>query len=234
MKIFKIRCSQIGKIMGEPKTNKAKSLGLLSDIAKTYCDNWIKEQVYAKKKEFTSKTTEKGIIVEDNSIDFIASFLGFELLMKNEQYFEDDFMTGTPDIILNSQDLVIDAKNSWDCFTFPLLESKLPTTDYYWQSQGYLNLTGLNNYKVIYTLTDTPINLIERETYWYCRNNGYDELDMDIFKSFEEKMTYQNIPDKLKIKIFDIKRNDSDIERIKQQVIKCREYIEQQLELFDL
>jgi len=26
------------------------------------------------------------------------------------------------------------------------------------------------NYKLIYVLSDTPQNLIEREAYWYCKN----------------------------------------------------------------
>ncbi len=234
MKTFKIRCSQIGKIMTEPKTKEAKSLGLLSETAKSYCDNWIKEQVYNRKKEFSSKTTEKGIIVEDSSIDFISEFLGFEMLMKNEEHFEDEYMTGTPDIVLRSDDLIIDAKNSWDCFTFPLLEEELPTLDYYWQAQGYLNLTGLNNYKVVYVLSDTPLNIIEREAYWYCKNNGFEELDAEILEAFQLKMTYAGIPTKYKIKIFDIKRDDTNIARVKERVSQCRRYAQEQIDKFGL
>lgn len=219
MKEFKIRCSAIGQIMS--------ASGKLIEGNKTYCQTWIKEQIYDRKKEFSSKTTEKGNIVEDNSIDFIAEQLGFGLLFKNEKHFEDDFMTGTPDIILN--DLIIDAKNSWDCFTFPLLADKLPNSDYYWQAQGYMNLTGRDKYKVVYVLSDTPQNLIEREAYWYCKNNGYDDLDIDIYNEFESKMTYPNIPNNLKIKVFDIERSENDIQSIKDKVLMCREYIKEEL-----
>lgn len=223
MKEFKIRCSAIGQIMS--------ASGKLIDGNKTYCDTWLKEQIYGRRKEFTSKTTQKGNIVEDNSIDFIADQLNLGFLLKNEKSYEDAFMTGTPDIVI--KDLIIDAKNSWDCFTFPLFEQDLPTPAYYWQAQGYMNLTGVNKYKVAYVLSDTPQNLIEREAYWHCKNNGYDDLDIDIYKEFEAKMTYSNISNKLKIKVFDIERNDADIHKIIDKVIMCREYINQQIKLIN-
>ena len=78
----------------------------------------------------------KGLIVEDNSIDLIAEVLGYGMLFKNEQYFEDDHLTGTPDIIIPKKDTVIDAKSSWDIFTFPLFDTSVPNMDYWWQGQG--------------------------------------------------------------------------------------------------
>jgi hypothetical protein len=199
--------------------------GKLVDGNKTYCETWLKEQLYERKKEFTSKTTEKGNIVEDNSIDFIGEMLELGIVFKNEKHFEDEYMTGTPDIIL--PDLIIDAKNSWDCFTFPLFEKELPTKDYYWQAQGYMNLTGIDKYKVIYVISDTPENLIEKEVYFWCRNNGYNELDLDVLEQFKKKMTYSEIPNNLKIKVFDIEKNIEDIQKIKDKVLLCREYIDE-------
>ena len=224
MKEFKIRASAIGQIMAEPKLKADKEAGLLGETAKTYCETWVKEQLYNRRKEFTSKQTEKGNIMEDNSIDFIANQLGLGMLLKNEQYYSNEFMTGTPDVVLPK--LIIDVKNSWDCFTFPLFETDIPNKVYYWQAQGYLNLTGRDDYKLIYVLSDTPDHLITREAYFYAKNNGYDEVTTEMFNEFSDKMTYSDIPDHLKIKVFNISRNDSDIERIKQQVIKCRNYIE--------
>ena len=48
-------------------------------------------------------------------------------------------------------------------------------------------------------------------------------MDADIYEEFVNKMTYPNIADKYKIKVFDIDRNDSDIELIKSRVLVCRE-----------
>ena len=224
---FKIRGSAGGQIMTEPRAKKDKEAGILSQTAKTYCETWLKEQLYNRKKEFSNKQTQKGIITEDNSIDFIADYLNFGMLMKNEEFFSNTVMTGTPDVILKG--LIIDVKNSWDNFTFPLFETEVPEKNYYWQAQIYMSLTEKQNYKLIYVLSDTPTNLIEKEAYYWCKNNGYEELDLDIYKQFIRKMTYNDIPDELKIKVFDIKRNDEDIQKIEKRVYECRYYIEQLL-----
>jgi len=218
MKDFKIRCSAIGSIMTEPKNKK----DFLSKTAQTYCQTWCKEQLYNRKKEFSNKYTQKGNIVEDNSIDFVAEYLNLGMLIKNEQHFENDFLTGTPDVVL--KDLLIDVKNSWDVFTFPLFDTECPNTDYYWQAQGYMALTGKNSYKLIYTLIDTPENLIESEMRKYCFQNGIEQDDAD-YKEWFDKMTYKDIPNDLKIKIFEIQRNDEDIKRIENRVVECRLYI---------
>lgn len=225
--IFKIRCSQIGNIMTEPKSKIAKEKGYLSETAKTYCDLWIKEHLFNRKYEFSSKYTQKGNIVEDNSIDFIADQLGIGFAIKNEKFFENDFLTGTPDIILS--DLVIDAKNSWSWDTFPILYDFIPNTDYYWQGQGYMDLTKRMNYKIVYVLSDTPINLIEKEAYKYSIDNGYGAYDEDILSSFIKKMTYPDIPNDIKIKAFEFKYNKEDVDRIYRQVEKCRNYIEHKI-----
>lgn len=211
---FKIRCSAIGKIM-------TKTFG---QTAKSYCETWLKEQLYSRKKEFKSKYTDKGQIMEDDSLDFIADMLGYGMLLKNEKEFSNAFMTGTPDVILPG--LVIDVKNSWDNFTFPLFETEIPNKDYYWQAQGYMALTGIDKYKLIYVLSDTPENLIVSEAKKYIYNNGIDDFDTDIYEGFKEKMTYDDIPDKLKIRVFDIDKNDADIELINDRVMECGRYID--------
>lgn len=214
MKQFKIRCSQIGQIMG------AKGLG---KTGLSYLDTWAKEQVYDRKKEFTSKFTQKGTINEDESIDMVADFLGLGFFVKNDQHFENDFLIGTPDVIL--PDLIIDVKNSWNCFTFPLFETECPNDDYYYQAQGYMELTGREHFKLCYTLTDTPINLIESEARSYCYKNGYDIDDSDVFDDFVKKMTYKNIPIQNRIKIFDIEKDQKCIDLIKSRVEECRKIL---------
>lgn len=222
MKEFKCRCSAIGQIMTNDRSGK-----VMGQTAKTFVETWIKEQIYNSRKEFSSKQTQKGNECEDDSIDFIAEILELGMLMKNDQYFENDFITGTPDIVL--PDCIIDAKNSWDCFTFPLFEDDVPNKDYDWQLQGYMWLTGKTEAKLIYILSDTPAHLIEKEAYWWCKNNGYDELDMDVFMKFAERMTYKDVDNNYKFKIFEIQRDDAKIQAIQERVILCREYKNQLL-----
>jgi hypothetical protein len=135
MKKFKIRASGSGKIMTGSKEITEKQLETLSQLqakekrtdkqeialneliykrdnpelgetVKGYCKDWVKTQLYNSHTEIKSKYLDKGNIMEDESIDFIADQLGYGFLMKNEDHFNDDYMQGTPDVILKS--LVID------------------------------------------------------------------------------------------------------------------------------
>lgn len=220
MKPFKIRCSAIGKIM----TN-ARSKDQLSKTCQTYLDNWIKEQVYGRRKLVTTKYMDKGNIMEDDAIDMLADHLGAGLLIKNEQSYSDEYMTGTPDVIMD--DCIPDVKSSWDFTTFPLLDQKLPNKDYYWQIQGYLSLTNKQKGQIAYCLLNTPMHLIEREARSYCYNNGYGDLDDAILNKYIQRMTYQDIDKKYKIKVFDIDRSDDDIQAIHERVKQCNDYINQ-------
>lgn len=199
----------------------------LGETAKGYCKDWLKTQLYNSNTEIKSKYLDKGNIMEDESIDFIADELGYGFLLKNEDHFSNDFMMGTPDVILN--DLVIDVKNSWDCFPFPLFDTEVPTSDYYWQLQSYMYLTDRPKAKLIYCLLDTPEHLIANSAKWHSISQGYEEMDMDIYKRYHDNLTYEGVKNSLKIKVFDIERNDEDIQKIKDRVLMCRAYIDQLL-----
>lgn len=222
---YKVRCSGISEIMTNPKSKA----DLISVGAKTHCDKWIKGQLFDRKPSFFSKQTAKGNIVEDESIDFVADLLSIPKLEKNKIHFSDEFCQGTPDLL--TSDLVIDMKNSWTWETFPILKDEVPETAYYWQLQGYMRITGTNHAKLIYTLTDTPRHLIESEARRFAYQNGY-EFDEDILSHFIKQMTYPDIDDSLKIKIFDIERDNEKIAQIEEKVIKCREYIDNKYKNF--
>lgn len=214
IKQFKLRASQTGKLLGQ------KGMGKTGE---SYLELWLKEQIYQRKKEFTSKYTQKGNEVEDESIDIVAEKLGFGMLVKNEKYFENDFICGTPDIITN--DLIIDVKSSWDFSTFPLFDKELENKDYYWQAQSYMALTGIKKAFICYVLNDTPMHLIQKEAFWYCKQNGYDDLDLEIFNQFIEKMTYKDIAPEYKFKSFEVEYNHADIDLIYDRVEIARSYI---------
>ena len=220
MEEFKIRCSAIGKIM----TNARSRTGVLSKTAKTYCKQWLKEQVFNRKIEFSSKYTDKGNMVEDESISFLSNVLGFYVL-KNYKHFSNDFCTGTPDIML--KDFVIDVKNSWDVSTFPYYEKELPNKEYWWQGQGYMWLTNKKKYKVIYILSDTPPELIEREIKSYQYKNGIAEVSEEIVAEFYRQNTYSDLPNDLRYKVFEFERDEEAIKQIKEKVLLCRKYIKE-------
>ena len=218
---FKIRCSGIGQIMTNGRAKDS-----LGKTAQTFALNWIREQpeFYNRRKEFQNRYTDKGHIMEDEALDFVSDHLyNGKLLVKNEEYFENDFLKGTPDNI--QKDHIIDVKNSWDFSTFPLFETELPTKDYFYQGQGYMNLTGRKGFKVIYCLLDTPANLIESEAWNYSKRNGLGQPDDDLIMDFYERMTYKDIDPKLRLKVFEFEYDQAVIDSIQKRVEEIRQFI---------
>jgi len=197
MKEFKIRCSQIGQIMSKPRAKKDQESGLLSQTTKSYVEEWLKEQIYGVKKEVDNKYTQKGNECELDSLDLFCDYAIIDNFDINydTKFIENEFLQGTPDAIYN--DVVIDLKNSWDCFTFPLFAKEVPNKNYYYQLQGYMHLLGLKKAKLVYVLSDTPAHIIEKEAKFYAYNNGYDVIDgiaePEVLKKFIDKITYTNI-----------------------------------------
>ena len=99
MKEFKARASSAGKLMTAPR-NKSEAL---SETTKSYIKEWLIEQIYGFRKEIKSKYIDKGNKLEDTAIDKAIEWLDLDFVMKNEDSFEDDFFTGTPDIITNDE-----------------------------------------------------------------------------------------------------------------------------------
>lgn len=253
MQLFKIRASAIGKIMGgstkptdkqlariaelenKPKLTDKQAIELneliakrdmrpmLQQGAKTYCEQWLKEQLYGRSIEFSRKYTEKGIECEQQGIELLSEMMGYGMVSKNEQYFENDYITGTPDIIL--PDVVDDVKCPWLFSTFPLFETELPNADYAWQIQGYMDLTGKHRGSVNYCLVDAPEHLIDREARNVSYRAGFSEVDMELYDEVYRKMTYADVDKKYRFKRFDLVRDDKAIQAIYTQVELCRGYI---------
>lgn len=210
MKEFKISPSQCGKIMGQ------KGIGKTGE---TFVQEWLKSEIYGKKKEVISKYMTKGIIEEDSNIDFVCKMLNFTAI-KNTDFFENDFMKGTPDIILNDE--VIDIKSSWDCFTFPIFETEI-NIDYFYQLQCYMELTGKRKARLVYVLGSTPDNIIVSEAKKLQYSFGYDYEE--AYEMTLKRFDYSQISKNLKIKVFNIEYDKDVITKIQNRVKDCREYI---------
>lgn len=225
---FRCRASAIGKIMTMPRSKKDREAGLLSKTSETYVKDWLKGQpeYFNRKRQIQSKYTYKGNKVEDDSIQFIADFLGYPFLFKNDQWYENEYIHGTPDVI--PSDCVIDAKNSWDYHTFPYFETEIPDKDYWWQGQGYMWLTGRTKYKLVYTLMNMPQEQIYDEAKKECYANHLDlDLHMDdVYEQKELEYTYDDLPIQRRIKIFEFDRDESAIELIKDRVEASRRFID--------
>jgi hypothetical protein len=210
--MIKVRASRLGEVMTKPRSKAAT----LSKTAETYAKDLVLSEKFSyRKPDFYSKYTDKGNEVETESKNIAARVLGYNLLLKNEKHFENEYLTGTPDVIL--PDEIIDIKSSWDMFTFPFFEDELPTKNYYWQGVAYCILTGRRKFSIIYVLTDTPEHLIEREAWNYVNRNALDMTD-EVMAEFKSKMTYGNIPEKYRVKRYTFDVADEVITQVHEQL----------------
>lgn len=196
-KLFKIRASASGKLMTDPRSKTET----LSETTKTYAKEWLIEQIYGVRKEIKSKYLDKGLKLEDTAIDKTIELLDLSFCLKNEQFFEDDFFCGTPDLIVDG--VVYDTKCSWDCFTFPLFDNEITNKDYYYQLQTYMHLTGCKKAVLVYVLLNTPKEL-----------------------KYEQNFDYTGLDSKYLIKHFEIEYNPEAIEKMQNRVIEVRNYLE--------
>ena len=215
---MKIRCSAIGKIMTNPKT-KGESL---SQTTKTYLQELAVEEIYGIRKEFSSRYTDKGNEVEELSIALCNDVLDLGFIYKNEENYSNDWISGTPDV--NTDEILLDVKSSWDVTTFPFFDTELTNKMYFYQLQGYLWLTNKTEALLCYCLIDTPLQIVEdeiRREHWKA---SLIEENSDLRAFVESKHTFGHIPKEKRLKTFKIVKDDAIIENIKTRIEECREY----------
>ena len=223
--IVKIRCSAIGRIMTSSKTKGEQ----LSKTTKTYIQELALENKYGVVKEFSSKYTDKGNEVENESIALTMDVLNLGFIYKNNDHFSNEWIKGTPDVINN--EILLDVKSSWDATTFPFFATDIPNKDYYYQLQGYMWLTDKQTSLLCYCLINTPLQIVEdevRREHW--KQYAIDE-SKEIRDFVEAKHNFNHIPKEKKVKVFEIERDEDTINEIKEKVKLCREYYNQIIEI---
>lgn len=215
---MKVRASQIGKIMATPR----KAGEVLSETAKTYVHDLVLEEKYGIKKEFSSRYTDKGNEVEEIGIALVNEVLNYKFIYKNYEFFENEWVKGTPDV--NTDEVLLDVKCSWDATTFPFFDTEVPNKDYFFQLQGYMWLTGKQESILAYCLINTPFQMVEdeiRRAHW--KFNLIEE-NTELRKEVESKHVFDHIPEHKRVKYWFIRRDEAVIEKIKERVELCREY----------
>ncbi len=216
---MKVRCSSIGKIMTSPRLKGE----VLSQTTKSYIKELVLEHKYGIRKEINSRYLDKGNMVENESIELTERVLDLDLIVKNESYFENEFICGTPDIIMG--DTIIDVKSSWSAHTFPFfLDEELPNKDYYYQVQGYMALTGATKGMVVYCLINTPEEIVLDE----IRRTSWSRHELDVTEETEAEVRQQHefdhIPEVNRVKAYYIERDDEVIKAIYERVEECKIY----------
>ena len=227
-----IRCSSLGKIMTNPKNKGDIEAGNLSETAKSHLIDIYIYNKYGRKTDFTNKYVEKGLMVEEDSLT-LYSLIKKGFFKKNDKRLQNNYIIGTPDTFIGEEielaEEIIDIKSSWDIFTFFKTFGKEINSDYYWQLQGYMGLSGAKKASLAYCLVNTPETLIndEKRRLMYKMNAGTEE-NPDYVKACEEldfSLKYDDIPMKNRLLEYTIERNEEDIVRIYSKVKKCREFL---------
>lgn len=226
-----IRSSSVGYLMTEPVTKADKEAGILSKTAKSHLIEIYIREKYGRRKDVQTKQMRKGVEVEDDAIELLAQSLG-RPLSKNTERFSNEFITGHPDVLdLTEAGLKVwDVKSSYDLFTFlGNIPDKL-NSQYYWQLQSYMWLTGATESCIAYCLINTPFGIIEQEkkSLLYKMNVISEESPEYVLEAakLELNMMFDDIDQKEKLLLFPVHRNDDDIELIKEKVAKARVFLE--------
>ena len=209
MREILIRCSSLGKIMTEPKT---KTEGILSVGAKTYIRELAQQEILGVEFSFSSKETEKGIEVEDESIALLNRVRGLSLA-KNTERKSNGLITGECDLYDAERKRGHDLKSSWSAKTFPGWVVDCEDKLYEWQMRGYMLLWDADEWEVNYALVDTPERLI-----------GFESLAMHVVS---------HIPEHMRLTSWTIQRDFAKERAIAEKVEAAREYYAKVVQEFD-
>lgn len=153
----KFRASSLADIMTDPKGKDE----VLSVGAKTTVEKLAKQLVYGYDEVISSKYMEKGIEVEDQSIELVNRVF-FTNYKKNAERRTNDWITGECDIIVPGEK-VIDIKSSWSLATFPALSKSGEDKGYEWQGRAYMMLWDVDQFEINYCMVSTPEHLVGYE-----------------------------------------------------------------------
>lgn len=233
---YKFHPSSLGKIM----TGSRDKDDPLGETCKSHLMECFISEMYGRKKDITSKYTEKGTLQEEESIT-LYSLVTSKFHKKNKETIENDYFIGTPDLFdgesIHNATLVIDVKTSWDIFTFFEASFKPVNKMYEWQLQGYMDLTKAINAKLVYCLVDTPDHLINdaKRKLQYAMNVIDPDANPELLKQFEQiekNMRFGDMPNKDKCISFSFKRDQKKIDDSKVKMELCRDFLNNKIKGF--
>lgn len=179
-----------------------------------------------------SRYTIKGRSMEDESI-MLLSRIDNAVYSKNQERFQNDYLTGEPDIIISSQngniEKIIDIKSSWDGASLLSNIGSPLNPLYFYQVQGYMALTGAKEAEVVYVLVNMPQEIINGEKSRIFRTmNPATEENADykkVIARLENNMTFDEIPINERIVRFKVDRDEQLISDIYERISQCREWL---------
>lgn len=184
------RASALSAIMTDGKGKDELSVG-----AKTYVTKLAKEMIYGYDEKVSSKYMDKGLIVEDESID-LYNAVHLTSHAKNTERKTNAWITGEADIV--ADDRIIDIKSSWCLTTFPVLADQGRDIGYEWQLRAYMMLWDKPRADIAYCLVSTPDDLIGYES---KQLHKVDHINRELRVTIVPYVRDTALEDKIKIKV---------------------------------
>lgn len=170
----------------------------LSAGAITYVKNLVDQIYYEYNEEINSKYLDKGIICEQQAIDYLNDNLLTNYTKFPDGIYENEYITSRGCDIKDGRK-VRDIKNAWSKKTMPRFKSEVMTHEHKWQGVSYMWLFDADEFHIDYVLMPTPVEL-----------RGY---ELDCLHDVE------NLPFKKRYKTDMIKRS-KELENIIIQAVK--------------
>lgn len=183
-------------------------------------------------------TLDKGNLAELHSIEMLSWVDGVEYT-KNEKLISNRYFKGLPDILIGKPKEytgVKDVKTSFDLPMFLNLLSEPISKSNSWQMTGYLDILKLTEGEVCHCLVNMPEAMIisekERVTN-RCIELGMSETEIESrISGLHGSMTYDEIPEELRVMRFTVTSNEIRIKEAKKQVKKARTWLKELHESF--
>lgn len=191
---------------------------------------FLKYGKWSASKEKGNKYTDKGKLAEPDAIALV-NFLDSTKYIKNEERFENEFLSGIPDIIDVKDDkpYIGDVKASWDWETFAENLGKGINPLYWWQIQGYFDLKDVEQGEISYCLVDTPESILNSERMSLARKMDALTLESPEYRLAEaimiNNLTFSDIPEIERRLKFPVLRDEVAIQKIHDTIPKCRDYL---------
>lgn len=228
--LSKVKLTEKQAIRRDELVAKRDAPAELSATAKSYLREVLLEKLFGRVNFMQNKYTEKGTLCENEGVTLANRVLGWNLnsqeiasLEFSKQRVNNNYITGEMDV--NMPNLLADIKCPWDIFTFPFFAVDIPDKDYYWQLQGYMWLTGHKRAELVYTLVDAPEHMIadaQRRREWQM---NVIDLPEEVNDQIRHDMTFDDIPEELRVKRWIVERDDAAISDLKEAVKLARNYL---------
>lgn len=217
-----------------------KHIDPLPASAKSYMRRLYGELKYGKWSNYRdkgNKYTQKGKEAQTAAIELISQLDGIKY-QENEERLTNGLITGIPDAfygesIMNAE-YVPDVKSSWDWDTFSDSLDKPINPLFWWQLQGYFELTGAKEGDISICLVSISDNLLRDEIFQLQSRmtKKMNVIDVTITEEYKiaeahliHNLTFEDMPPEERRLKFKVTKDDDAILKAYEAIPKCREYL---------